>query len=720
MIRKQMRFIFTSWKDVIFAALIGISTAVIVYLNYYQQHFFSKRHLLFSIIIGFFAAVISSWAKRRIIAINYTKLPKKLRIFSFVISIIFALMILVNIRVSPVYALIPKTDLQINIPIIAAQEGGQDVRLLWIKNRQGFVHFSQLQIEGIREQDDKNLIFSPGQTVHIRWHGAVEPYTEIAFRQNTIEQTIEIKWLGDLSEFYLNNPQDPNIIHEEQINGIQNIIIPFESDLSFPYYLPFIISFVLVVGYGIFSVLMVLSNSLIGYTKKCSKPHHWLLYALPMILVWIFILMVFWPGFLTNDGLGQWRQMASGNFNDWQSVIYSLLVFILTRIWNSPAVVALAQIISLAVVIAYGLRVFEKNGTNPLMLWCLSLLFAFSPVNMVFTSIVWKDVSYAIAFLWLTTILLQIYLSNGSWIKNWKHVIILSVSAICVAFFRKNGIAISFGVLMLLIPVYFREWKAFCASAGIFVLLYLAVTGPLYSALQISDESFGQSNLIFLHHFAAHIDAETDLTAEESAYLESFLPLPEWDYWCYYIGPISYDPDFNRQKFLSSGRINSRLAKNLFLRDPLVDINHTFCASELVWRISNSHGYMKSTHGFYSWEYGRKGWVIPNDFGIEEASFFPQLIIPLKDWLRGFGFADDFLVWYLRPALYMYLTFFSISIAYLRNADWRIWIVGLPVFGQSAVLFLISFAPAFRYQYGTNLAGLFLLGLLFLPPKNTE
>lgn len=717
MIRKQMRFIFTSWKDTIFAVLIGVSTAVIVYLSYYQQHFFSKRYLFYSIIIGFSAAVFVGWANKRKISAYYLKLSKKLRIFSIVMSIVFALMILVNIQVPPVYSLIPKTDLQINIPIDTAHKGGQDVRLLWVKNLQGFVHFSQLQVEGIWQQDGKNLVFSPGQTVHIRWHGAVEPYIEVAFRQNTIDQAIEIKWMGNHSEFSLNDPQDPNIIYEEQLNGIYNIIVPLESDLLFPYYLPFIISFVFSVGYGIFSVLMILSNFPIKNPKIDPNPHRWLMYALPMTLVWVIALMVFWPGTLTNDGLGQWMQMASGNFNDWQSVIYSLLIFILTRVWNSPAAVALAQIISLAIVIAYGLRVFEEKGTNPMVLWCLSLLFAFSPINMIMTSIIWKDIPYATVLLWLTIILLQIYLSNGTWIKNWKHVIALSISAICVALFRKNGIVISIGVLILLIPIYFQEWKAFCASAGVFILLYLMVKGPLYSALQFSDESIGQSNLIFLHHIAAHVDAGTYLTGEESAYLESFLPLSEWDYWCYYVGPISYDPDFNRNEFLSSGRINSRLAKNLFLRDPLVDISHTFCASELVWRISNSHEYMKSTHGFYSWEHGRKGWVIANDLGFEEASFFPQLIGPLKGWLKGFGFADDFLVWYLRPALYLYLTLFSISIAYLRNMDWRIGVVGLPVFGQSAVLFLISFAPAFRYQYGTYLAGLFLLGFLFLPPK---
>jgi len=701
--------IFTSWIDVVLAALIGISTAVSVYLSCYQRHFFSKRYLLYTVIIGFAAALISGWVKKRVISLNFMRLRKPLRVFSIVISVIFVLMILVNIQSPPVYAFIPKTDLQIKIPIDASHEGGQAVRLLWVKNRQGYVHFSQLQIDGIWEIDGKNLVFSPGQIVHVRWRGAVEPYIEIAFRQADIDQPVEIAWLDNLTEFYLND--------EELFGNIHNVIIPIELGIAFQYYLPFVISFFLVVGFAIFSVLMFLSNSLVKNPENVVNPHRWLLYALPMMLAWLIMLMIFWPGILTNDSLGQWKQMVTGNFNDWQSAVYSLLIFFLTRIWNSPAVVALAQIILLAVVAAYGLRVFEENGAHPLVMWGLSLLFAFFPVSMIFMSTIWKDIPYAVAFLWLTIILLQIYLSNGGWIRNWKHVFALGISAICVALFRKNGIAISVSVLVILIFVYFRYWKAFCASAGLFILLYLAVTGPLYSTMQIADESTGQSNLIFLHHIAAHVNAGTELTEEESTYLGSFLPLSEWDYWCYYVGPISYGPVFNRQAFLASGKENSSLAIDLLIRNPLVDINHTLCASELVWRISNSHGYMKSTHGFYSWGDEKEGWVVPNEFGIEEASLFPQLINPFMTWLRGFGFADDYLVWYLRPALYLYLTLFSISIALLRDADWRVWVVGLPVFSQSAVLFLISFAPAFRYQFGTCLAGMLLLGLLFLSTK---
>jgi hypothetical protein len=39
---------------------------------------------------------------------------------------------------------------------------------------------------------------------------------------------------------------------------------------------------------------------------------------------------------------------------------------------------------------------------------------------------------------------------------------------------------------------------------------------------------------------------------------------------------------------------------------------------------------------------------------------------------------------------------------------------------QAGILLLISFAPAYRYHYGTVLAGLFLLGLIFIPANQAD
>ena len=86
--------------------------------------------------------------------------------------------------------------------------------------------------------------------------------------------------------------------------------------------------------------------------------------------------------------------------------------------------------------------------------------------------------------------------------------------------------------------------------------------------------------------------------------------------------------------------------------------------------------------------------------------------------LRDFGFLDDNLVPYLRPAFSFYIFILSLAIAYLRNNDWKIFLIGTPIILQTFLLFFINFAPVFRYFYATNLVGTFFIGLLFYQKKN--
>jgi hypothetical protein len=108
-------------------------------------------------------------------------------------------------------------------------------------------------------------------------------------------------------------------------------------------------------------------------------------------------------------------------------------------------------------------------------------------------------------------------------------------------------------------------------------------------------------------------------------------------------------------------------------------------------------------------------WILGNRIGLNEDSKIPGLVQPYVDALRIFGFRDDFLVVYLRPALYLYLALFSVMVLIIRYSDFRAILISLPTIIQSAILYLVSYAPAVRYQYSTFLTGLFLIGLLFLP-----
>ena len=699
-----LRDSFPTNKSAFSSGLVGAATGALVFLGLLQRHFLGKRYLLYALLISVTVAILAAWLRRKSLGRKFRELSHPFRAFLILATLILTLLLLANTHIQPLYYLMPDTQLTIRIPIGEVPEGMESVRLLWVDTGQDFAHYTNMQFEGEWERVEKNIVFSPNQEVLISWAGKVGSRPEIAFRMTRYNQPVFISWDGIETEYNLNNPKEPNIL------------IQTERKIPFVYQIPFLGSFLVSVGFVVFSLLLLLGTWQPTVKAKRSGKYAWLMYMLPMLLCWGFSLLVFWPGIMSNDSFVLWNQNLTGEYSDWQSAFYAFILAGLIRIWYSPAIVSILQILLLSFLIAWGLRALESQGVPKGLLLVISLLFAISPVNNLFVITLWRDIPYALAVLWLVVILLKVFLSSGGWI-NRSGWIWLAFSTFLIAILRQNGIPPAFGVLALLPLVYRKHWKAFSASLLLALLLFLGTKGPLYSLLKVDRSKSGQSNLILLHHIAAHLQAGTPLEESEKQYIESFLPITDWNYYCCYVGTISYDNDFKREAFLSSSAQNRQITLSLFTRDPLVDWQHMTCAGELVWRFNNNQCYMKSVHGFNSWIPGEESWVIPNSAGILDNSIMPDIVKPYVDSLRVFGIRDDLLVSYLRPALYLYITLMSAVVLSLRFRDFRGLIICLPLLFQAFVLFLISYAPAFRYQYGTYLSGLFLLAVYFLPSK---
>jgi hypothetical protein len=705
---KFIRRIFPDINSTLGSVVIGFSISAAIYLGSLQRHFFSKRYAIYALLIALAATILAAWLRKRWLSHRYHNLPRAIRITVVVFSVILSLVLLANIQIQPVYYLLPDTTMEVRIPIGAIPDGEESVRLLWVETGQGYVYYQNMHFEGQWERVEKNIVFPPNQEVRFTWTGKVGSTPQIAFRMTHYDQPVFVSWNGEEKEYNLNQPKEPNILIDSQL------------DIPLIYKMPFILAFSINAGFVLFALLILLGTwQPVKRQGKASARGAWLWYMLPMVLLWGFTLLVFWPGIMSGDSITLWNQNLVGEYSDWQSAFYALVLAGLMKIWYSPAFIAILQILSFSFLVAWGLKTLQEEGVSKIILWGISLLFGLSPINNLYANTLWRDIPYALAVMWLTVIAVKIYLSQGKWVEGWGWVW-LGVSGFFIAILRQNGIPVAFSLLVLL-PIFYRKYrKQLSGSLLLCLALFLVMKGPVYSWLNVDRSKSGQSNLILLHHIAAHLDADTALKADEEEYLNSFLSIPDWNYYCCYVGTISYDNDFERDRFLASSSENRKLALDLFLRDPLVDVQHTVCSGELTWRFNDNQCYMKSTHGFNSWVPGEVSWIVPNDAGLKEDSKFPTLVTPYVDALRIFGFRDDFLVVYLRPALYLYLAMFFIMVEIIRRKDFRAALVVLPLIIQSAILFLVSYAPAIRYQYSNYLVGLYLLGILFLPADDVQ
>jgi len=118
-------------------------------------------------------------------------------------------------------------------------------------------------------------------------------------------------------------------------------------------------------------------------------------FVITCVTAWSFWLLLFWPGIMTPDSLNQWSQMLSGQLDDWHPPFHTMMNWMITNIWLSPASIAITQILALSLAVGYGLQLLWRNGVPEWAAWIICLLVALSPVNGVLVVTILKDVATA-------------------------------------------------------------------------------------------------------------------------------------------------------------------------------------------------------------------------------------------------------------------------------------------------------------------------------------
>lgn len=471
----------------------------------------------------------------------------------------------------------------------------------------------------------------------------------------------------------------------------------------------------LLLGLGVGGLLLAASLLLAGWQPGPARPPRrweWLRYALPMLAVWSIYLLAFWPAMMSSDSTHAWKQAVTGQFDNGNPLLYLLVVSLFRALFNTPAAVAIAQVIGLSLLVAWGLGMLREHGLPPAAAWLVTLLFAVSPVNGALSVTVWKDIPYSMAVLAFSLLALRLVLRpaeirrRGLWIG-------LGLLAAPVGLLRYNGLVIAPMVFVILGLAYRSHWKVFARALLLFAALWWLVQTPFAAALKVEKTS-PVAGTLAMHHIAAHIHYGTPIAPADRETLERIMPLDTWHYYCYLVNPVLFNSDMDLDAMMASlGELNG-IALRLMLENPTVDINQLFCASSLVYRVLPPFdGYFYAAAitpdgtggGSYLW---------PNELGLVEAPILPGLsreLIFMLEATRNGGFS--WLIW--RPALYLYLFLFLGAAYALRSRSWKPALFLLPGAVHSAVLFAVNISQGFRYQYPVYLLALFAIALIFLP-----
>ncbi|HZH74453.1 MAG TPA: DUF6020 family protein [Archangium sp.] len=556
-----------------------------------------------------------------------------------------------------------------------------------------------LPVAGQWEDRDGALVSSGHPPATLRWEGVLDREAVLRLGRHP--------WSG-LARISLNGESQTVDLSSESSGGggLRLDVIPASPGWLFQTVA--LLSDVLCLGLLVLAAGALLVSWPGPASAREPRPWDWLLPGVLCASIWSIYLLAFWPGLMTVDSVDQWSQMVHGTYSNVHPVFHTLTNWLVTRVWHSPAAVALVQLLLMAGVFSLAVRELGLWGVPRGLLWGVTLLFALSPINGVMVITLWKDIPYAIANLALFTLLLRVARTRGEALRSGVLLVTLGGVLTVLALLRHNGTMVAVlvvALLFILCPRALRRRMLGVAlgTAAAFVL----ITGPIYKAVGAKPMSRGFALALPIFHVGAIVHAAPEsVTPAERRVLES---IQAWEIWRDAYSCFSINPQLNngriRMEFFESPENRwdfLRLWSRLALKHWDVLLSHQTCVSSLVWRVL-------PLRGGYTYLFDLN--IQPNAFGLEGASKWPKV----QEFLRGglIATAQPERSWWMwRPALYLYVCLFFAVIAALRQRSAWVLLSVLPVLVNSLVLLGINIAQDFRYQYPVYVVALLSPALL--------
>lgn len=431
-------------------------------------------------------------------------------------------------------------------------------------------------------------------------------------------------------------------------------------------------------------------------------------------LGFLIYILSFYPGILTADSWDQWSQMRSFTFSDIHPVFHTLIIYLVTRFWTDPAAVIIFQSIIFSLVLSYTFTFFYRLGLNKFFLLFSIFFISINPLFGMMVVTLWKDVLFAIDFLFLGTLVLEMNLYGVKIFKRSKiKVVLFLISLISLSMIRQNGL-LTFVVLFLFLLICFWKYKFFIFNSFVTVFLIVAlIKGPIYSYLRVSPSPKSQFFYQPVLFFSNIVHKNLALTDYQYSVINGLM---KYDLWEKYYSPIT------SWNYFVSGYFNSS-----FLVEKEKDVLTVFC--QLLFKYPdvflrswfNLNSYILTINrpvNYYIMPMPVEMTRLENDkyYGSLSKSdhIYPRYILPtLRDkiifYIIRFNASKYFFVLF-QPAVYLYL---NIIILFFLIFFKRNWIVLLPAIVNVVSMFISGGSQELRYVYPLMTSSILTL-LLFV------
>lgn len=448
--------------------------------------------------------------------------------------------------------------------------------------------------------------------------------------------------------------------------------------------------------------------------ELCKKLHS-LQYAWPCLVVWALYLVAFWPALMSPDSIAQWDQVLKTSFSNNYPAFHTLTNWLITRIWLSPAAIAVVQIIALACVFSLTVHELGLWGMGPRAKALVTAVFCLSPVNGMMVISLWKDIPYTCAILGLFMVVLRAVRTEGRWLRTGPGMVALWFALVLASLYRHNGPP----VMGLLLVVMLVVWRTVCFKQLLrvsfnWILVFIIITGPVYRLIGVVPMAkfFALQNV--MHQIGAMISHGVIRSGSDLKFLALIQPIEGWTkfYNCYSLNVLIYNQYVQHQFIESHAEQLFDIWKGSILRRPEVVLEHQKCVTSMLWQVPEP---LDTDGRLYTIELG----IVENDFDLQTQSLWPKLHNIIYSVVRLSHSPN--IIWFVwRPAFYLYSLLLCVCLAALRTKNIGVLLVGLPAVLNSIVWLAVITTQDFRFQYPVYVMALIVPALLFVPRQPTQ
>lgn len=434
----------------------------------------------------------------------------------------------------------------------------------------------------------------------------------------------------------------------------------------------------------------------------------WFIYAVLYGIVALLYFLAYYPGVLTVDSINQWSQSHSEYpWNNWHPIGHTFLIWLTSRIWNSPASFVLVQSIMYVYTFSYLSMTLQEKSKKSYLSIIFFVITAVLPYYPLQSVVILKDSLFTYAIILFGIYLFRIVDTKGVWLQKWYNFIFFFIAVTGILFWRNNGLPIiATMAIMSLIVFNIRTYWRLHVTLFVTLLLYIFVQGPVSQHFHVFKTSPTESYGMIIQIDAGIIHENGKMTPSQKQYFNSFMPSQTIaNYTPGNIDAVKFGPGFNSK--ILSGNLNQfkRNSIELIKSNPQLAVRAYADQTKVIWhqnaklrpgtlfrdkfgdRIKSAYFLPTSTIKKYDIKY--------DDFNYSNYWNGSSLIYKQLKKMQNL-FETSSLHFWIMPAIYTMISF-AIAFKLLLEWRWKSLFILLPLIGLTFTLFLAIPAPDIRY-----------------------